>query len=426
MKTGEGQSPALFYRLGLTREKGLFKRRRDTYDGIVVPANIAAHNQKFCTEFLGALSKPYFIDPMTYIFARPLRRIHRSRRDADRKIVRGQDGKSVKESSLRRSFQKLIEGGYQDPFGEIVQRGEPLLPSDFTATLSSKLAASVSDFQLRGLAELPAKYAKYLPPSPSRPSRHLPCLVVAPYFYLDKAAWRDWLQVNVEMLRATIQHVGGQAPVYGVVFGDTGLLDQQRDTILEAFESVGPSGLLLWFNRFHGRAGASDLAGVAAFVKRAAGSGLPTFSLYGDYYQLLLWHLGLSGFACGVCYGERKGVDDDTEMEGSMPYRYYIPLLKKKVVRETLEAIRGIAGIQGLACSCEICGSRLDPLSLDEEQAKEHFLCVRAGERELTAQETPTAAAARLRNADRMWKPRVGHVIRTDELLAWARIIDGR
>ena len=61
--------PWSFYRLGPTKEKELFKRHRATYDGVVVPAHIASYYAAFCAEFIGALQKPYLIDPMTYLFA---------------------------------------------------------------------------------------------------------------------------------------------------------------------------------------------------------------------------------------------------------------------------------------------------------------------------------------------------------------------
>ena len=81
-------APWTFYRLGPTNEKELFKRRQDSYDGVVIPAHIASYYAAFCAEFIGGLRKPYFIDPMTYIFSQNPIQLQRYKKDKKGKTVR--------------------------------------------------------------------------------------------------------------------------------------------------------------------------------------------------------------------------------------------------------------------------------------------------------------------------------------------------
>src|SRR6266498_3169943 len=104
-------APWTFYRLGPTNEKGLFKRRRDTYDGVVVPAHIASYYVAFCSEFIGALGKPYFIDPVTYIFSQDPVTLKRFLKDKEGRTLRDSLKQKLR-GDIKRSYLKLIELEY--------------------------------------------------------------------------------------------------------------------------------------------------------------------------------------------------------------------------------------------------------------------------------------------------------------------------
>ncbi len=107
--------PWSFYRLGPTKEKELFKRHRDTYDGVVIPAHIASYYCAFCSEFVGSLGKPYFIDPMTYIFANDPVQLKRFVKDKETGRTKRDRFGRKKKGDVKRSYSKLIEQDYQGP-----------------------------------------------------------------------------------------------------------------------------------------------------------------------------------------------------------------------------------------------------------------------------------------------------------------------
>ena len=154
-------APWNFYRLGLTREKELFKRRRETYSGVVIPAHIASYYAKFCTEFIGSLQKPYFIDPITYIFARKLSGLQRFLKDRNTgRTKRDALGRKQK-GDVKRSVKKIVDA-YGDLISKPLSEDRPVGVSDFSNDKSvSEFVARVIAFQRSKLAELPAKYKKY-------------------------------------------------------------------------------------------------------------------------------------------------------------------------------------------------------------------------------------------------------------------------
>ena len=125
------QKPWSFYRLGPTKEKELFKRGHDTYDGIVIPAHIASYYSAFCSEFIGSLRKPYFIDPMTYIFANDPSMLKRFIKDKKTKrTLRNRFGQKQK-GDIKRSFLKLVEKEYGGLIKKAVLNDCSIKPEDF-------------------------------------------------------------------------------------------------------------------------------------------------------------------------------------------------------------------------------------------------------------------------------------------------------
>jgi hypothetical protein len=306
-------APWNFYRLGLTREKELYKRRRDTYTGVLVPAHIASYYAKFCTEFIGSLQKPYFIDPITYMFARQHSALLRYLKDKKGRTKRDVAGKKQK-GDLKRSFRKIVES-YGSLISSAVANQRAVVPSDFSDdALVSEFVTAVIEFQRSKLASLPEKYKKYekyarLVGRPAQPNR--PVLLVAPYFSIEDPRW---ISINLDLTKRA-KKLSQDIPVFATIAAPLDSL-RSRQSLVQQYKSAGADGFLLWIDDFTGMTDINSLRIARDFVKELEKLGKPIISLYGDAYSLVLKHSGLTGYACGICYGERRSVDQDTDVEG--------------------------------------------------------------------------------------------------------------
>jgi hypothetical protein len=381
-------APWCFYRLGPAKEKDLFKRRRETYDGVIVPAHIASYYSAFCAEFIGSLQKPYLIDPMTYLFAGNPALLKRFiKRDevtvegtVVRKTVRDARGRK-KKGDLKRSFSKLVGEGYAGLIGQAVSADRPLVPGDFAPRAAvDDLIGRVVDFQTNRLSEIPEKYRKYGKYAkkygkPLGGTTNPPMCIVPPYFALDGPRGTDWLAVNVDLAKRTKSRT--KLPVFPVILASSQLLTLNGAAILSEYIAARPDGYLLWVDGFSGDQDVDSLRAVYSFVNVLSKQGQPVILLYGDAYSLVLHFAGLRGFACGICYAQHKVSTQDVDVEGLIPPRYYVRLLKKKIRIETEARRVDLSQYAGLQCACEICRRKPDPRTLDDTESREHFMLAR-------------------------------------------------
>ena len=113
----------IYYRLGIAPDVGPLEAETSSYYGIAIGANVAAWGQSWSAGLLTRTRKPFFVDPMTYVFAQPPRVL-------------------LKEDELRQSFARLV-----DEFGGILSAiagKRPLRPSDFWK--AGRLASAGHDF----------------------------------------------------------------------------------------------------------------------------------------------------------------------------------------------------------------------------------------------------------------------------------------
>lgn len=376
-----------FYRLGPTKEKALFKKHKDVYKGIIIPAHIASYFSKFCAGFIGSLQKPYFIDPITYIFARGPELIQRYLKDrkTGRTLRDALGGK--KKGEIRRSYKKIVEHDYRSIIYDVARMKRALRPSDFTSENKlDEFVNNVVKFQLNKLSKVPEKYKKYERYASKESKKiftapNFPIFVVPPYFYFNSIEKEGWYQVNLTMIRKTKEVLGKGPRIFSVIFTSCQLLSKESKRIIDDYGKSQSDGFLLWVDDFSGYRDLRVLRIVKKFLKSLAEVGKDVIMLYGDYFSILLGYFGLKGFSCGICYGEHKSADQDLDVEGAIPPRYYIELIKKKVQIETeIRRIDIPKEFPDFLCSCAICQRKSDPVMLDDFESKEHFLIVRANE----------------------------------------------
>jgi hypothetical protein len=375
MQLPSATKPLVLYRLGPAKEKTLFKRNRDYYDGIVIPGHISSYYPKFCSEFVGSLRKPYFIDPMTYIFACPVDFLNRFLKE-DGKTKRDSLGRKEK-GKIKKSYQKLI-ALYDEPIKTIAGK-RPLSAEDFSnAENLEKFVKRVIDFQKDALSEIPEKYRKYykyIGRENEVNSKNYPFIIIPPYFYFDSARSR-WFDINRRSI-AIAKQIEKDLPVYPVIF--TNLASLQNPTeIINGF--AGADGYILWIDGFSGYSDLANLQIIKTFLNSLSAMGKNLIMLYGDSFSLVLYYLGLSGFCSGIGYGFKKTGCEPIDVEGKIPASYYIKELKKSYRLETEQRRIPLRDYPGLTCDCAICRGKVDLHNLTEEEAKEHFIFSRFSE----------------------------------------------
>lgn len=377
--------PWSFYRLGPTKEKELFKRHRDCYQGIVIPAHIASYYSKFCSEFIGTLGKPYFIDPLTYIFSCDPCLIKRFVKDKDTGRTKKDRFGNKKKGDIKRSFSRLVENEYCEKIKEVVENNRPLNPNDFAESrIADQFVYKVVQFQLTKLSAIPAKYRKYEKYAKKSGkeisvSGNPPMCIVAPYFPTITLQVSGWHSTNISLIQRT-KAIAGAMPVFAVVMASTSILDQYTQQIASDYLRAGADGFLLWPDGFKSDQDIAVLQKVFNSVKILSETGKPVILMYGDAFSLTLYYAGLSGFACGICYGEAKDSKNDVDVEGGIPPRYYVKKLKKKMqIETTIQRIQR-EHPELLVCDCTICKRKPSPVILDDSESREHFMLARADE----------------------------------------------
>jgi hypothetical protein len=164
-------------RFGTAADQGYFLDDfADSYDQIVVNANMIAHMPAAMATFLAVRArKPFFIDPQTVAF----------QHEVDHLLSTSK--KSTGE--IKRSWQRIIEY-YGDPINRALRSQRPILPEDFKDDKECRdFCNRVTNFQYSELANEfsegdDAAYVKYLAEEEGVSDLASPNLIIAPYFFL--------------------------------------------------------------------------------------------------------------------------------------------------------------------------------------------------------------------------------------------------
>ena len=311
------------------------------YYGVSISAHVLAYTPTSVVQLLNQVRKPFFIDPITYVFARSIRNISRNGR-------------------MRRSFRKLVENDYKQPFLQCVTNNSALTPMTFKNLAGglddsaiTSMCPRVLDFQktkCRALTSFP-KYNTLLKKgvvlSPLSPT-----FLVAPYFLAERHG-DDWYKISLrsaQISRSLKQHFD----LYAVLCISRGMLwdtGQIRNVIQDY---AGHDGYIIWVDDFDEAAlTSSDILGIKELVSGLSKYGKPIYSLYGGYLCDLLGKIGLSGYSSGICYGEKRSVD---AIGGGAGNRYYVTISHSKISEDLANAFFAQStGNLRYMCPCETC-----------------------------------------------------------------------
>ena len=339
----------------------------ETYDQLVVNANILADRSSSMSQFLAhTAKKPFVVDPQTHAFQHEL------------DFLLSTSKKSAGE--LKRSWRALVDH-YQEPLVSILGGDTPrtLVPDDFSdaqrlAGFVERVLRFQKDIVQRELTEGPdAHYLRYLAKVKKQdPTQVPPAMLVAPYFFIDGPLQNQWLEVTRCCLAAARRCVDANYPdlplAAQVVVSKEFITDvNARTELATALRRERPDVFLLWIDDFSEQAASPYLLKAQIeFIIALAGDDIPVISLYGGFFSVAQMKVGrsLQGKLRGVCHGLEYGESRPVvPLGGGIPVaRFYSRRLHHRmparVAQKEVAAVNGfdsVAAFHEKVCGCPEC-----------------------------------------------------------------------
>jgi hypothetical protein len=396
-------------------QKYLLGEFAETYDQLVVNANMVAHMPSAISQFLSQqLKKPFVIDPQTHAFQHEI------------DSLLSDSEKSA--GSLKRSWKRLVEQ-YGAPLDSVIGSDEPrsLLPDDLADNdLLVEFCKRVLFYQRDEITREiekgeDADYIRFLAEQTGANAANVPpAMLIAPYFFIGGPMQDDWLALNSRCVEASRQIVNADAPeiplAAQVIISKELLSDKVwRTKVANTFLNGKPDVILLWIDGFSEQAASSaQLEHFVEFVSELSQQDTPVINLYGGFFSVAEARVGkLHGKLKGVChgleYGESRFVNP---VAGGVPVaRFYSNNLHHRLPgRVAYTEIRTLGGFKDvqryneIICGCQECikvikkNPELDFSAYTASASKNIF---RQGRR--VAMEFPTAEAADHCTRHYMW-----------------------
>ncbi len=348
-------------RYGTAAEQKHMIEYKDKYSGIVINASMLAHTSQSIARFMHSEvnNKSFFIDPMTHAFQHDLAKIKNDNND------------------IKSSIQKLIDY-YGSPIKEKIELGQPVKRSDFTDKNLSNFVLHVLDFQYRhievSLEDELKEYIEFMG------GYRKPEWLVAPYFYMTKLNYKQWLSLNEELINKSLElRKEYNLDIYAqVVIDKSFLIDENLMSLLiDKYSNV--DGLVYWVDGFdETTASREELNAIVEFVKsyKAKNPNKTIISLYGGYFSQLLLKYGLNGVVHGLEYGETRGV---MPVGGGIPRsKFYLPAMRKRISGNIIASIvhyevNNAEEFYEKICDCTICQANIKKKFKTKDTVLENF-----------------------------------------------------
>lgn len=328
-----------------------FRELRDQYNGVLVPATIAAFQRQGTGGFVLTLSAtaeapPYVIDPRFPLFQQAL-------------------------SNPKKSHTALAE--LLDDPGLIVTASDPR-PDSFSDSRIASIAKHWVEFNSGyGSKENAAfdKYAKRLGEKVRSEQAQGPEAILAPYFACDEPD-DPWWALSKQFFEHTCAAADETECLRVVCARHAGALE----ALLEDVDPV--ERLVVWVSGLdEHNAVAQELTEYRRAVVRAEELGHEPFALYGGFFSVLLGSDGLRGAAHGVGFSEHRNWRELPE-SGAPPARYYLRRAHRYVPQDLAQALYTVSP-DITVCPCPHCRDR-PPVALNYHELMKHSVYCRAEE----------------------------------------------
>jgi hypothetical protein len=321
-----------YIRLGTHAEAEFLRKLPQTFDGLVLNANLVQGTPAASASLVYALQKPYLLDPFTHAFASAPRFLQSRQKDKKAAVV------------PKRTFVGLGEAyfGNSDFVGK-----SALAPADVnsTALAEASLRFQTSWFEREFANDEFINKGALQVETP-----------LAPYFPVR--ADFGWLDFNLAVLRRSLELDENSAAVVAI---SQHVLRDCREKIVEAYSETKVSRVFLWVENFdEDRAEVSDLRHYLSLVRRFSAAGIDVCNAFGGFFSCLAESAGLKGFIHGLVYGENKGFAPVLGGGQPPPRFYFRPAHVAMSVPEAelLLADLSVEEYLSTVCDCLIC-SRL-------------------------------------------------------------------
>jgi hypothetical protein len=348
-----------------------FRELRDSYNGILVPATIAAFQRQGTGGFVLSLSAtpeapPYLIDPRFPLFQQALKAPKKSHTalaallgDADLVVTKA------------------------DPF--------PVeFPDHRVAAIAEAWVAFNQGYGVKENEKFD-KYAKRLGEDVRPEAAQGPEAVLAPYFACrgPEDPWWDRSQRFFEATAAATATAG--VPCLRVVCGpDARSVGELLDDLSD------PEQLVVWASGLdEHNAPVADLIDYRRAIATGAEAGHDMFALYGGFFSVLLGAVGLTGASHGVGFSEHRSWRE-LPSSGAPPPRYYLRRAHRYVPQDLAQALYNIDPTL-TKCTCDHCAGR-PPVALDYHELMKHSVVCRKEEIDRWTEFDNSDAAAILRD----------------------------
>ena len=392
------------------------------FDGFHVGASSPASEINFVQD----VGKPFFVDPMAYMFSL-----------APEHVISKDTGK-VRASllALAKRYSPILESAV----GKRAVTAKEILAAsgsleEFTHNV---LEYQRTKFHTDDLVLFSQYYDKY--DALDSAEEHVdhatqataPCLLIPPFFF-NEGPGDAWYRATLLCARMAIEHKKSDEQLYPTLFLAKELLIDSTaiDAIANDFSDTGFDGIILWINGMSEESASPEiLAGLIRLVNALSAKGKPVVKLFGGFLSILMHQYGISAFSCNLSYRTSRDVLAYKWIAPAPPKaRFYIPALHQAYELE--EAFGVLTAFPSLACNCGLCrsayGGNLDRFVSEmrkEGYCQNHFLNARKHELELVAKHGPAAALDSIDGTLRALKKKTAkgarHLMKWRELFAAA------
>ena len=311
----------VYIRFGVHKDRVVLKEARENFKGIVVPAHILAHSSDATRVAIDYIDRPFFIDPMTYIFTRENIRSYLTKDSEDKEKFKMSIEKMADEYGI---LQYFIQRNYKAIDATDFDNDEFL--SGFCEKSIAFQKGKVND-QAETAFKKYSKILSELNLSDMKSTDHQPLFYTPPYFYFKKVD-DEWHKANIKLAKKVLSFEGmnkdNVAPI--ILTNSTNL----TAALLDAYSEF--TNILIWISDLDesspndSPAQITKLSTYANFIRLAKERNVKVTNLYGSYFSGILTKLGLEAFSNGIFYGEYKSYSSKIG-GGAPPVRFYISKL---------------------------------------------------------------------------------------------------
>ena len=403
-----------------SKDKRIVAEALGHYDGFQVSATVPAATLSHIRD----IGKPFFVDPMAYMFALPP--------DAtiDPKTQKVRSGVSVLANRYG-SLLKTIAGKRALSAGDFLKYRDAIDEVTDNALAYAREKLGAGDINLfNPYLDKYAQLAMDGDDIPHSSTAITPWALIPPYFHFSDID-SDWYRVSLACARAAVRHKRDREALFPTIFMSPDILDFKGniDQILLDFDEPSFDGYFIWINDFSEEGASPErLANLIRLVSGLKALGKRVFKFHGGFFSILIHDLGLDGFSCGLGGRTDRNVFSYKWVAPKKPIlpKFYVPSLHRVYPLE--EAAQLMKMFPFLRCQCAACsesyGNNLDAFTNQMKEpgyCERHFLNVRkqevvaalAGTSAMVEQLSETISQFTRKNA-----PGTRHLTKWRELLA--------